>query len=132
VRVPALVIGPRVRKFVSHEFFEHTTLMKTILLRFADNPERAIKQMGARVERAEHLGVVLGDEPRSNIGDHEPLFAVLEKWRTEAREERRAEDPAEPAPAPDGAGRNWLPTELQREFAAFSLWMRKRGLVGRP
>ena len=132
VRVPALVIGPRVRKFVNHQFFEHTTLMKTILLRFAPDPETAIKQMGARVERAEHLGVVLGDEPRSDIADHEDLFPVLEKWRTEAREERRAEDTAKPAPDPDGAGRDWRPTQLQREFAAFSLWMRKRGLVGRP
>ncbi len=133
VRVPALVIGPRVRKFVSHDFFEHTTLMKTILLRFAADPDSAIKAMGPRAERAAHLGVVLGDEPRTDIGEHGQLFETLEKWRTEAREERRVQGTAAPSPDPDGAGRDWRPTELQREFAAFSLAMRERGLpAGRP
>jgi phospholipase C len=133
VRVPALVIGPRVRQHVCAGFFEHTSLMKTILLRFAQNPEAAIKAMGPRVERAAHLGVVLGDKPRTDIGDHQHLFDTLEKWRTDARDKRRAQTDAQPAPDPDGAGRNWLPTELQREFAAFSLEMRKRGLpTGRP
>ena len=64
LRVPALVIGPRVRKFVCHDFFDHTSLMKTILLRFAQDPEAAIKRMGPRVEQAQHLGIVLADEPR--------------------------------------------------------------------
>jgi phospholipase C len=132
VRVPAVVIGPRVRKFVCHQFFEHTTLMKTILLRFAAQPERAIAAMGPRVERAEHLGVVLGDEPRSDIGEHEFLFEAMEQWRTEAREKRRAATTAAPALDPDGAGQDWRPTELQRDVATISLAMRKRGLAGRP
>jgi phospholipase C len=133
VRVPTLLIGPRVRQFVCHSFFEHTSLIKTILLRFAHDPETAIKAMGPRVERAEHLGIVLGKEPRTDIADHQDLFKKLEAWRTHAREERRAQTAAQPAPDPDGAGRDWRPTELQREFAAFSLEMRRRGLPpGRP
>jgi phospholipase C len=134
VRVPTIVVGPRVRKFACHRFFEHTTLMKTILLRFAANPERAIAAMGPRVVRAEHLGVLLDDEPRTDVAadDHDYLFDILEKWRTEARDERRASTAAAPATDPDGAGRNWRPTELQHQFATFSLAMRQRGLVGRP
>ena len=107
--------------------------MKTILLRFARDPETAIKRMGARVERAEHLGVVLGDEPRRDIEDHQNLFEILESWRTEARTARRAKASAQPAPDPDGAGRNWEPTELQSEFAAFAVAMRQAGLpTGQP
>lgn len=132
LRVPALVIGPRVRKFACHDFFDHTSLMKTILLRFARDPEAAIRQMGPRVERAEHLGVVLGDEPRTDIADHQHLLEQLEAWRTEAREERRAHARG-PAADPDGAGQNWEPTQLQNEFSALSLALREQGLPpGQP
>jgi hypothetical protein len=133
LRVPALVIGPRVRKFVCHTFFDHTSLMKTILLRFAGDPQAAIKRMGPRVERAEHLGLVLADEPRTDIPGHQGLIDNLERWRTDAREERRAHALAQPAADPDGAGQNWEPTELQREFAALSLSLREQGLPpGQP
>jgi phospholipase C len=66
VRVPALVVGPRVPQQVCHELFDHTTLMKTILLRFASDPEQAIARMGVRVADASHLGVVLADASRAD------------------------------------------------------------------
>ena len=127
VRVPALVVGPRVRNFVCHDFFDHTSLMKTILLRFAREPGAAIKQMGPRVERARHLGVVLGDEPRADP-DHSHLFAQFDEWRNAARAERRAVARAQPSPDPDGAGQNWQPTELQRDYARWAAELRKQGL----
>jgi phospholipase C len=51
VRVPALVVGPRVANTLCDELFHHTTLIKTILQRFATNPEEAIMRMGPRVAR---------------------------------------------------------------------------------
>jgi phospholipase C len=133
VRVPAIIVGPRVQKGICHDFFEHTSLMKTILLRFARDPDSAIGRMGPRTARAAHLGVVLEDEPRTDIADHRHLFLDLERWRTEARAERRAVGPERPASDPDGAGQNWEPTELQREFTTFALAMRELGLQsGRP
>jgi phospholipase C len=42
IRVPALVVGPRVKQFVCHQTFDHTTLIKTILTRFAPDPDAAI------------------------------------------------------------------------------------------
>jgi phospholipase C len=132
VRVPALVIGPRVRNEVCHAFFDHTTLMKTILLRFAPDPDAAIAQMGPRVQRAQHLGVVLDDSP-SERPDHEHLFARFDEWRNDARAERRASVRGQRAKSFDGAGQNWQPTQLQREFSEFVLAMREQGLpAGRP
>ncbi|HMI98676.1 MAG TPA: alkaline phosphatase family protein [Gaiellaceae bacterium] len=133
VRVPALVIGPRVRNFVCHELFDHTSLMKTILLRFASDSATAIRRMGLRVERAQHLGVVLDDTPRVGLPGHESLLSELDKWRKDARAARRAAAPGQPAPEPDGAGQDWEPTDLQREFTAFAVAMRDRGLPsGKP
>jgi phospholipase C len=132
VRVPALVIGPRVRKEVCHEFFDHTALMKTILLRFASDPDAAIAQMGSRVQRAQHLGVVLADGP-SNRPDHEHLFAPFDEWRNHARQDRHASLRGLPAKSFDGAGQNWEPTELQRQVTEFAEAMREQGLPpGRP
>jgi len=135
VRVPALVIGPRVRNHVCHEFFDHTSLMKTILLRFAANPSQAIANMGPRVQRAQHLGIVLGDEPRTDLDNqaHVDLLDRLEQWRAGARRQRRASSRGEPAPDPDGAGKNWQPTQLQSEFWRFASEMRRQGLPpGQP
>ena len=133
VRVPTLVIGPRVRRFVCHDFFDHTSLMKTILLRFAPNPDAAIKAMGTRVERAQHLGVVLSDEPTTDTASHEQLFGQFDEWRIKAREQRRTAAPGQPSRAPDGAGQNWNPTELQRDITALSAALRQSGLPpGKP
>jgi phospholipase C len=133
VRVPTLIIGPRVRHFVCHEFFDHTSLMKTILLRFAANPEAAIKALGSRVEQAQHLGVVLDDEPTIDTTAHEPLFDQIDSWRTQARQDRRASLQGQPARDPDGAGQNWQPTTLQREITALAAAMRQAGLPpGQP
>lgn len=95
VRVPALVVGPRVKQFVCHDVFDHTTLIKTILTRFAKNPDDAIAQMGQRVQNAQHLGVTLRDEPRTDIPDAAPVRKAIDRWKAEAQERRRA--------APDGA-----------------------------
>lgn len=63
-RVPALIVSPYVgRGAVCHERLEHASIIKTILLRFAD--DRAIDAMGTRVRNAQDLTAVLThDSPR--------------------------------------------------------------------
>ena len=132
MRVPALVIGPRVKKGVCHLLFDHTSLIKTILLRFADHPETAVPAMGPRVRTANHLGAVLADAPRTDLPDHGNLLTQLEAWRTEARQTHAAQLAA-PSIASDGAGHPLIMHEFQQTFAAFALTMRALGLpAGRP
>jgi phospholipase C len=59
VRVPALVVSPFTeRASVSNMVFDHTSIIRTILLRFcAQNGQ--IPDMGARVNHASHLGSCL-------------------------------------------------------------------------
>ena len=133
VRVPALIVGPRVKQHVCHQLFDHTSLIKTILLRFAGDGERAIDEMSARVgherlKKANHLGMVLEDEPRTGIGDRGDLHDQLDRWRQTAREARRA---TEQKPSPltgDGAGQEQARTDFQEEFVGYALAMRRAGL----
>jgi phospholipase C len=140
VRVPALVIGPRVRKGVCHDVFEHTTLIATILRRFSQDPDAAIADMPWRVHGAPHLGHLLEGEPRPELLDHERVRAQirnaraqLDTWRQKARERRRAKD-GEPSRDHDGgAGQKQELLDWQEEFIGFALTMRDAGLPpGQP
>jgi phospholipase C len=133
VRVPAIIVGPLVKKFVCHETFDHTALIKTVLTRFAADPEAAIAQVGPRVRTSPHLGIVLEDEPRTDIEDHSDARDAIEKWRGEARERRRADPQRAPSPAADGAGQPLVLHDFQEEFVKFALMMRHAGLPpGQP
>jgi phospholipase C len=133
VRVPALLVGPRVAREVCHVRFDHTSLIKTILQRFASEPERAIASMGARVQHAQHLGVALLDAPRSDIPDHDDARAQIADWRAHARAARRGTQEQGHSTAVDGAGRELALHDFQEEFARFALAMRHAGLpFGEP
>jgi phospholipase C len=132
VRVPALVVGPRVGKQVCHETLEHTSLIKTILQRFASNPEHAIRAMPERVQRAPHLGMLLEAEPRTDLEPRTQLHEEMSSWRQAARRERRAGDGA-PSSSFDGAGHPLDLHDFQKEFVEFALAMRDQGLPpGQP
>ncbi len=140
VRVPALVVGPRVKKGVCKQVFEHTTLISTILRQFAADPEAAIAKMPRRVHRAPHLGMLLEDEPRPEACDRDRLLGEirevrqqLEEWRHTARERRRA-NKGEPSKDPDGgAGQKQELLDWQEQFLGFALAMRDAGLPpGQP
>ena len=61
-RVPAFIVSPWVqRSGVSHTLFDHTSIIKTILLRFCRQPDGTIPDMGARVAAANHLGGLLAE-----------------------------------------------------------------------
>lgn len=133
VRVPALLVGPRVARGVSHELFDHTSLIKTILLRFAADAQTAIARMGARVQHAQHLGMALSDRPRTDIPDHSSARELLTSWRDAAHAARRGTVDGGPSSAHDGAGRALGLHEFQEEFARFALLMRHEGLpFGEP
>jgi phospholipase C len=132
VRVPALVVGPRVRKFVCKETLEHTSLIATILRRFAANPDHAIAAMPERVQRAPHLGMLLEDEPRTDIEGRDELHAEMAAWRVQTRKARRATADG-PSADPEGAGHRFELHDFQQEFAKFALAMRDAGLPpGQP
>jgi phospholipase C len=138
LRVPTLIAGPRVQREVLHApadgtQFDHTTLIKTILLAFAANPSRAIGRMPTRVQRAPHLGGVLLDAPRTDVDDPRNARDLIDAWRQEARRRRAAllGDPAAGAAhsaAPDGAGHPLIMTEFQSDWHKFATTMRQVGV----
>jgi phospholipase C len=120
VRVPVIAVGPRVRPQVCHEMFDHTSLIKTILKRFAADSDRALAAMPERVRSANDLGVILQDEPRTVLPSHEHLHPIMDDWRNNARTQRRAAGESTPSSAVDGAGHPLVLTDYQSEFVRFA------------
>jgi phospholipase C len=102
VRVPALVVSPWVaRGSVGHEVYDHTSIIKTVLTRFAPDELRhrsraqAIEHwlkpghpyyMGKRVATARHLGELLTESsPRQA-----PARDHLTEWLARRRSDRAA------------------------------------------
>lgn len=127
VRVPAIVVGPRVPRGVRHELFDHTSLIKTVLQRFAADPAQAIARMGRRVERSQHLGILLGDQPRVDVPASGEARERIDEWHAQARSSRRGSGEG-PSSAPDGAGHPLALHQFQEEFVRFAFAMRASGL----
>jgi len=85
VRVPAIVVSPWVEAgAVSNTVFDHTSIIKTILLRFCAKADGSIPNMGARVAAATHLGELLSRgsaRPPTPPGDVQPLVDHIADWR---------------------------------------------------
>src|SRR5262245_9216786 len=136
VRVPALIAGPRVQRQVLHDpdgaattgaLYDHTTLIKTILLAFARTPAAAIAKMPGRVQRAPHLGNVILDTPRTDIDDPRNARDLLDTWRASARQRRAATPDARVSRAPEGAGQPVVLTDFQSDRANFALTAKRAG-----
>jgi phospholipase C len=108
VRVPAIVVSPWVKAgAVSRTVFDHTSIIKTILLRFCRQPNGAIPDMGRRVAAATHLGELLSlpaARAPTPAGDIQALVDHVANWRKElfvARMELQATglvpEPTEPS-----------------------------------
>jgi phospholipase C len=85
-RVPALVASPRLGVLVSHDVFDHTSIIKTCLVRFCRR-DRSIPDMGRRVSQARHLGLLLevaAAAPPPGRESLEELSTALAPWRQEA------------------------------------------------
>jgi phospholipase C len=79
VRVPAFVVSPLVEPgTVMHTLFDHTSLIRTILLRFAPD---AADSMGKRVSNAHHLGSLLTRTKPAPVPDYSALVQRLASLR---------------------------------------------------
>jgi phospholipase C len=86
-RVPALVVSPRLRSRVSHDVFDHTSIIKTCLVRFCRSSEGLVPDMGARVSAANHLGLLLDKDARIKRPDEatlQELASALARWRADS------------------------------------------------
>ena len=86
VRVPALIVSPWVkRQSANNTCFDHTSIIKTILLRFC-RTANGIPNMGARVNAANHLGGLLSlAQPRSAppLATYQAIVDKVAEWRAE-------------------------------------------------
>jgi phospholipase C len=137
--VPALIVSPWVEPgSVSHTLFDHTSVLKTILLRFcaADLEHRNRRErlaawlraghphyMGTRVAHASNLGELLTRDTPRPAPAHHGLTAAAAAWAAEQAQAAAAgEREADPRP----------PTDWQKHIAAATHLLRSRGhLAGR-
>src|SRR5205085_1695981 len=77
---------------VSHTLFDHTSLIKTILLRFN---EAAVGEMPARIGRptTAHLGSLLTAGSPTPVPDYRHVISAIAKWHSDAAAERAASSP---------------------------------------
>jgi phospholipase C len=122
VRVPALVVSPWVEpRSVSHTTFDHTSIIKTILLRFCLSDGR-IPDMGIRTSQANHLGELLTRAaPNPDIASHQPQIDQMSAWRAQFIADSYA-TPLRPRVAPRALN------DLQHGFYEASRRLRRAGL----
>ncbi len=71
---------------VSHQVYDHTSIIKTILQRFCRASDGALPQMGARVAAASGLGAVLTlGQPRAAPAVPFAVLAQRAAWETDVR-----------------------------------------------
>jgi phospholipase C len=107
-RVPAIAVSPRVRAGVSHVVFDHTSIIKTCLARFCRRDGGQIPSMGARVNAANHLGLLLDQDVQIAPVDEATLDGLasrLRPWKADSLQEelqaRREAPPPEPTALTD-------------------------------
>ena len=137
VRVPALAVSPWIsQRAVSHSLFDHTSIIKTILTRFAPmeldqrSPvgtrvhwleEGHPHYMGKRVAAAEHLGSLLTEStPRSA-----PARQKLVEWLATRHSQHAERLVADPVAFP---AEERLFTDLQRSMLTAAQHVRGEGL----
>jgi phospholipase C len=86
-RVPAILISPWVaQRKVVLTLFDHTSIIKSILLRFCRTADGSIPDMGKRVASADHLGHALTEpmpRPAPPKESYDGLVAAFAGWHSE-------------------------------------------------
>jgi phospholipase C len=129
VRVPAFVVAPWVaRATVSKTLFDHTSIIKTILLRFCRSAAGQIPSMGRRTSQANHLGELLtARTPRRPRPLPGPLIDRGAEWRGDAFRGLVATQAAGAPPRPLELN------DLQKQMLALEQRLRAEGLpLDRP
>ncbi len=97
-RVPTIIVSPWVaRGAISSQTFDHTSIIKTILLRFCRTSDGTIPDMGKRIEAAMHLGSVLTEttaRPPAVGQELTDLIKRVSDWRAEVESKRLMIQPA--------------------------------------
>jgi hypothetical protein len=83
--------------------------------------------MPRRVQRAPHLGGLLGPV-RTDVDDPRNARDLMNTWRAQAMQRRRAQAAGALAPAPDGAGQPIVLTEFQADVHNAATAMKDGGL----
>jgi phospholipase C len=123
VRIPAFIASPWVEPGVpSHTLFDHTSLIKTILLRFCRDAQGRIPDMGKRVLSANHLGGVLTRAVPQEPPDFKPIVETVASWQTEVFKNRLNEFSLQAGPAPRP------PSELQTGLSRARKKLEQMGL----
>ena len=130
VRVPAFVVSPFVeRGKLSSAVFDHTSIIKTILLRFCRRPDGSIPDMGARVTNANHLGGLLtlkDARAATPVSAFQHLIDRIAQWRAESFKGSMIALSLNALEEPKN-------NELQEGMEAARSYLRKRGLPeGQP
>ena len=130
VRVPALVVSPFTeRASVSNVTYDHTSIIKTILLRFC-RKNGQIPDMGARVENANHLGATLRlaqPRPPTPLGAFRDAVDHITAWRADVFRSRVLMEPLTTPADPTNL------TDLQEQVLAAKKRIRAEGLPeGQP
>ncbi|MET0625325.1 MAG: alkaline phosphatase family protein [Pyrinomonadaceae bacterium] len=131
VRVPAIVVSPWVeRGKVSSTVFDHTSLIKTILLRFCKRADGMIPDMGARVSNADHLGSLLTQAAARQappVSAYQHAVEIISQWRSSQFKSRLRRQAAAVPPPPVELN------ELQEGVIAAKRRLRAAGLPeGQP
>ena len=135
VRVPAIIVSPWVEsRSVSKTLFDHTSIIKTILLRFCPDALRDVIERrsrlgkmhigqpqypGTRVAHANHLGELLTRGTPRPAPQRDTLILDAAARATEQAKNDDAADQARPT--------DHEPTELQRRIMAATRELTKRG-----
>jgi phospholipase C len=131
VRVPGIVVSPWTeRQSVSNTVYDHTSIIKTILLRFCRRSDGTIPDMGARVNAANHLGDALPlTTPRqpTPLASYRHAVDTITAWRSDVFRDRVLMKPTEEVADPTAL------TDLQQQVLAAKAQLRKKGLPeGQP
>ncbi|HEY1369352.1 MAG TPA: alkaline phosphatase family protein [Gaiellaceae bacterium] len=97
VRVPTIVVSPFTpRGGVSNVLYDHTSIIKTVLLRFCKDANGQIPDMGKRVQFANHLGATLtlakARKP-TNPAAYEYVVDRITSWRAAVFRSRMLMEP---------------------------------------
>ena len=116
--MPALVVSPFTeRASVSDVLYDHTSIIKTILLRFCKTNGQ-IPDMGARVRHANHLGSTLAlakARPPTPLKAFREAVDRITSWRADVFRSRVLMEalttPADPTDLSDCSNRCWQLSE---------------------
>jgi phospholipase C len=130
-RVPAFIVSPWAeRGKVSSTIFDHTSIIKSILLRFCQKADGAIPDMGARVSNANHLGSLLtlpAARQAPPIASYQHAIEIISEWRSQTFKNRISAQAFGAAPQPPELN------ELQEGVLAAKKRLRASGLPeGQP